>query len=119
MNLSDTEQNSASGAVVSSTANTRLTGPWLTIIRVVWWVLVIPSLGLFLASLLVSYQQMLRVCVNAVACNVSGGLPVQIQQSLASIGFSVSGFAALATIFYVITAAVWYAVGFLIFLAQV
>ena len=48
-------------------------------------------------------------------CNVSEELPVQVQQSLASNGFSVSGFAALVTIFFAITAAVWYAVGFLIF----
>ena len=115
MNQSDTERKSASGAVVSNTANTRLTGPWLTIARVVWLVLAIPSLGLFLASLLVSYQQMLRVCVDPATCNVSAELPVQMQQSLASSGFSVSGFAALVTIFFAITAAVWYAVGFLIF----
>ena len=38
-----------------------------------------------------------------------------MQQSLASIGFSAHGFAVLSSIFYVITAAVWYAVGFLIF----
>jgi hypothetical protein len=115
MNLVETEQKSTGGAVVSSTANTRLTGPWLTVTRVVWLVLVIPSLGLFLASLLVSYQQMLRVCVDPATCNGSQELPLQVQQSLASSGFSVSGFAALVTIFFAITAAVWYVVGFLIF----
>ena len=115
MNKSDKEQKSTGGAVVSSDANTRLTGPWLTITRVVWLVLVVPSLGLFLASLLVSYQQMLRVCVDPVTCNVSAELPVQVHQSLASSGFSLSGFAALVTIFFAIPAAVWYVVGFLIF----
>ena len=115
MNRSDTEGKSANGAIDSNAANTRLTGSWLTIARVVWLVLAIPSLGLFLASLLVSYQQMLKVCVDPVTCTLSGELPVQMQQSLASIGFSVSGFAALLTIFSVLTAAVWYAVGFLIF----
>ena len=87
----DTEQKSASGAVVASTANTRLTGSRLIITRTVWLVLVIPSLGLFLASLLVSYQQMQTVCVDPVMCNASGGLSVGIQQSIASIGFSVVG----------------------------
>jgi len=115
MNRSDTEQKSTSGAVDSNAANTRLTGSWLIIARVVWLVLAIPSLGLFLASLLVSYQQMLRVCFDLVTCNGSQELPVQVQQSLASSGFSVSGFAALVTIFFAITAAVWYVVGFLIF----
>ena len=58
MNLADTEGKSASGAVVSSAATTRLTGTRLIIARVVWLALAIPSLGLFIASLLVSYQQM-------------------------------------------------------------
>ncbi len=115
MNQSDTERENASGSVVTNTANTRLTGTWLIIARVVWLVLVIPSLGLFLASLFVSYQQMQTVCVDPVTCNVSEELPVQVHQSLASNGFSVSGFAALVIIFFAITAAVWYAVGFLIF----
>ncbi len=59
MNLADAEGKSASGAAVSGTG-TRLTGRWLLIARVVWLLLVIPSLGLFIAGLLVSYQQMLR-----------------------------------------------------------
>jgi hypothetical protein len=115
MNRSGTEQKSASGAIASSTANTRLTGSRLIIARAVWLALVVPSVGLFIASLLVSYQQMLKVCVDPVTCNLSGAFPVQVQQSLATIGFSVSGFAALVTIFFVITAAIWYAIGFLIF----
>jgi hypothetical protein len=115
MNLSDTEQKIASGAVVASTANTRLTGSWLIIARAVWLVLVIPSLGLFIASLLVSYQQLQTTCVDPVTCSLSGALPAQVQQSLPTIGLSVSGFAALVTIFFAITAAIWYGVGFLIF----
>ena len=115
MNQSDTEQKSASGAVVSNTANTRLTGLWLTIARVVWLVLVIPSLGLFLASLLVSYQQMQTVCVDITTCNLTGALTAKELQALTSSGFSVSEYATLVTIFFAITAAVWYAVGFLIF----
>ena len=115
MNRSDTQEMSTSRAVDSNGANTRLTGSRLIIARVVWLALVIPSLGLFLASLLVSYQQMLKVCVDPVTCTLSGELPAQMQQSLASIGFSVGEFAALNTIFFAITAATWYAVGFLIF----
>ncbi|HEY6286398.1 MAG TPA: hypothetical protein VIX20_12095 [Ktedonobacteraceae bacterium] len=115
MNRSDIEHNNASGTVDSNSANTRLTGSRLIVARTVWLVLVIPSLGLFIASLLVSYQQMLRVCVDPVTCNLSAGTPIQVQQSLATLGLSLSGFAALVTIFYVITAAIWYAVGFLIF----
>jgi len=81
--------------------DTRLSGSWLIVARAVWLVLVIPSVGLFVASLLVSD-------------NLSG-LPVQVQQALPTIGLSVSGFAALLTIFFAINAAIWYGVGFLIF----
>ena len=56
MNLAETEQKSASRAVVSSTANTRLTGSRLLIARAVWVVLVVPSLGLFVVSLPVYYS---------------------------------------------------------------
>jgi hypothetical protein len=112
MNRSDTEGKSASGAV-DSTA--RLSGSWFTIARVVWLVLVIPSLGLFVASLLVSYQQMLRVCVDPATCNLTGALTAKELQALTSSGFTVSEYATLLTIFFAITAAVWYAVGFLIF----
>jgi len=115
MNRSDTEEKSTSGAVDSTAANTRLTGSWLTIARVVWLVLVIPSLGLFLVSLLVSYQQMLRVCVDPATCNLTGALTAKGLQALTSSGFSVNEYATLLTIFFAITAAVWYAVGFLIF----
>src|SRR5260370_25248350 len=115
MNRLDTESKSASGAVVSSNANTRLSGSWLIAARAVWLALVVPSLGLFVASVLVSYQQMLKVCVDPVTCNLSGALPVGVQQSLATIGFSLTGFAALVTVFFVIIAAIWYAVGFLLF----
>ena len=115
MNQSDTEGKSGSHSTVSSTANTRLTGSWLIMARAVWLALVVPSVGLFLASLLVSYQQLQRACVDPVTCNLSGALPAQVLQALPTIGLSVSGFAALVTIFYAINAAIWYGVGFLIF----
>ena len=115
MSQLDTEQKNASLSAVPSTANTRLTGSRLIIARAVWLALVIPSLGLFVFSLLVSYQQMQRACGDPVTCNLSIGLPAQVLQSLPSIGLSVSGFAALVTIFFVITAAIWYGVGFIIF----
>src|SRR6266480_1615602 len=115
MNLLDTEGKSASGSPVSTTTNTRLSGSWLIVARIVWLALVVPSLGLFIVSLLVAYKQMQTVCVDPVTCNLSGALPPQVQQALPTIGLSLSGFAALVTIFFAITAAIWYGVGFLIF----
>src|SRR5260370_35289951 len=115
MTRSDTEQKSASEAAISNTANTRLTGSWLIIARTVWLALVIPSLGLCIASLIVSYQQMQTVCVDPVTCNLTGELPVQLLHALLTLGISASGYAALLTILNVITAAIWYGVGFIIF----
>jgi hypothetical protein len=116
MNLADTEQKSASGAVVASTANTRLSGTRLIMARAVWLVLVVPSLGLYVISLPVYYQQLQTACFIGTACGkLFGALPAQGLQTLSTIGLSASGYAALFTIFSVIIAAIWCAVGFLIF----
>lgn len=104
MSLLDAERNSASGLAFSSTANTRLSGAFLLVARAVWLVLVIPGLGFCLASFFVSYQQI-----------QSGAIPAQSLQVLSTIGLSVSEFASLNTIFNVISSAIWYAVGFIIF----
>src|SRR5579863_9907533 len=116
MNLSNTERKSAGGAVVSNNANTHLTGRWLIMARVVWLVLVVPSLGLFIVSLPAYYQQLQRACVNPVCTNIAGALSAKELQTLSTSGFSVSGgYAALFTIFFALIAAIWCAVGFLIF----
>jgi hypothetical protein len=115
MNLLDTEQKSAGGAVASDTANTRLSGSWLIIARVVWLALVVPSLGLFIANLLAYDQQLQRACVGPLLCGLTGALTARELQALPTIGFSVSGYAALFTISLAIIAAIWCAVGFLIF----
>ncbi len=115
MNVLYTEQKSAGGAVVSDTANTRLTGSWLIIARVVWLALVVPSLGLFVANLLVYDQQLQRACVGPLLCGLTGALTAKELQALSTSGFSVSGYAALLTIFVAIIVSLWCAVGFLIF----
>ena len=99
----DTEPQDASGVADTNSA-TRLSGPWLLIARTVWLVLVIPSVALFVVSLIVTYQQL-----------QSGAIPAQEQQLLSAVGLSVSGFNTLNTIFNVFTSAIWYMVGFLIF----
>jgi hypothetical protein len=104
MNLSQMQQESAGEASVSLAANTRLSGTWLIVARVVWLALVIPSVALFVVSLVVSYQQV-----------KSGSIPAQDQQLLSAVGLSVSGFNTLNTVFNVLTSAIWYGVGFLIF----
>jgi hypothetical protein len=115
MNLADTEQKSGSGSVVSNTATTRLSGSRLIIARAVWLALVVPSVGLFLASLPVYYVQIQRACVDPVTCNVAGTLTAKGLQELPALGLSVSGYAALLTIFFTIIVAIWSGIGFLIF----
>jgi hypothetical protein len=116
MNMADTEQKSASGAVVASTANTHLSGSWLIIARTVWLALVVPTLGLFVISLPGYYQQLQTACSIGTACGkLFGALPAQGLQTLSTTGLSASGYAALFTIFSVIIAAIWCAVGFIIF----
>ena len=113
MSLSHTERRSASA--VASDASTRLTGSRLIIARTVWLALVIPSIGLFVASLPVYYTQIQKACVDPVTCNIAGALTTKGLQQLPTFGLSVSGYAALLTIFFTIIAAIWCGIGFLIF----
>ena len=83
--------------------------------RAVWLALVVPSLGLFIASLLAYYQQLQRACVGPLLCSLPGALTAKVLQALSTSGFSVSGYAALLTISLAIITAIWCAVGFLIF----
>src|SRR6266699_2404697 len=115
MNVADTERKSGSGSVVSSTANTRLSGTRLIIARTVWLALVIPSMGLFVASLPVYYAQIKRACVDPVTCNLNGALTAKGLHDLSTLGLSVSAYAALLTIFFTLIVAIWSGVGFLIF----
>ena len=116
MNRSDTEHKSASRVIDSNGANTRLTGAFLFIARTVWLVIVVPSVALFFVGLAASYQQIQRACVDFIACNnVPGALTAKELQTLTSSGFSLSAYAALFTMFWVMIAAIWCGVGFLIF----
>jgi hypothetical protein len=115
MNRTSPEQMGASGSIDISTLNTRLSGSRLIIARAVWLALVIPSLGLFVASLPVFYQQIQRACVDVVTCNLTGALNAKGVQELPALGLSVSSYAALITLFYTIIVVIWSGVGFLIF----
>ena len=115
MNLSDMQRTSRSGAVRSHTATTRLSGRRLIMARAAWLVLVVPSLGLFVASLPAYYAQIQRACVDLVTCNLTGALTAKGLQELPALGLSVSGYAALLTIFFTLIVAIWSGIGLLIF----
>jgi hypothetical protein len=112
MNRSVTEHTSTSGAADSRAANTRLSGSWLIFARIMWLVLVVPSIGLFVISVPVYYQQLQSGCVDQLTCSINGALPVQ---TLHTMGLPASAYAALFTSLFVIIQAIWYAVGFLLF----
>ena len=106
MNRSDMEGKSTYGAVNSHSANTRLSGSWLLIARIVWLALVIPSLGLFVVSLPVYYQLLQTTCVDVTKCNLYAALPG-------------SGYATLVdTILFVVFPTIWCGIGLLIFLRR-
>src|SRR5947209_16959829 len=97
-------------------SSARLQGRWLIIARAVWLALVVPSVGLFVISIPVYYQQLHTACFIDTACGkLYGTLPVKGLQTLSTTGFSVSGYAAVFTIFFAIITAIWCAVGFIIF----
>jgi signal transduction histidine kinase len=115
MNQANTQQQSASGSVAPSTANTRLSGSWLVIARTLWLVLVVPSLGLFVVGLPAYYAQVQRACVDPTTCNIAFSLTAKGLRVFAALGFSISGYAAFATLFWVIIVMAWSGIGFLIF----
>ncbi len=115
MNRSDAPQKIGSGSAVSSTAKTRLSGSRLILVRAVWLALVVPSVGLFVASLPVYYAQLQRACVDPVTCNITGTLTAKGLQELLAMGLSASSYAALLTIFFTLIVAIWSGIGFLIF----
>src|SRR5260370_31769778 len=115
MNQSNTQQQSASGLVSSSTAKTRLSGSWLLLARAAWVVLVIPSLLLFVVGLPAYYAQIQRPCVDPATCNIAFALTAQGLRALAALGVSVSEYAAFLTLFWLIIVAIWSGIAFLIF----
>jgi hypothetical protein len=100
---------------MNSETSTRLSGTRLIVARAVWLALVIPSVGLFVASLPVYYSQLHRACVDLVTCNIAGSLNVKGLQQLPTLGLSVNAYAALFTIYFTIIVTIWCVVGFLIF----
>ena len=115
MNVSGTERTSSSEPVASPGGKTRLSGSPLVIARVVWLALVLPAVGLFVASLPVYYTFVQKACTGIVTCNIVGALNAKGLQELSSFGLSTSSYALLLTIFFIIQGVIWSGVGFLIF----
>src|SRR5947209_13106395 len=111
MKLSDIKPRSLTSSVVT----TRLTGSWLIVARTVWLALVLPSLSLFVAGFPLFYARLQTACVGPVMCNIVGALTARGLQALPVLGFSVSEYATIYTIFWAIIAVIWCGIGLLIF----
>src|SRR5690348_13016242 len=102
----------------SSIAKTHLSGLKLTLARITWLVLVIPSLVITTLSFPAYYQQLLKPCMDITTCNIAGATTAKGQHALAALGISVHGYAAFNTIFWATIFAIWCGIGLLIFLRR-
>jgi signal transduction histidine kinase len=115
MGQANTQQQSAGGLVATTSTQMRLSGVPLLVARAVWLALVIPSLGLTVASFPIYDQRLQRACVDPTTCNIVGALTAKGLHAMATLGISASGYAAFFTSFWAVIFVVWCGVGFLIF----
>src|SRR5690348_10559800 len=93
MNRAIMQQRASGADVASSTAKRRLSGSRLILARIVWLVLVIPSLGLTVISFPVYYAQIQKPCVDATTCNIAGAMKINDLQALVAHGVSANSYA--------------------------
>ena len=113
--MTGTEQMSSREPIVSTGGKTRLSGSRLVIARVVWLVLVLPAVGLFVASLPAYYTFVQKPCTGVLTCSITGTLNARGLQELPAFGLTTTSYATLLTIFFIIQFAIWSGIGFLIF----
>jgi hypothetical protein len=83
--------------------------------RIIWLALVVPALGLFVASLPAYDALVQRPCAETTTCNLTGALNAQGLAQLSAIGISTASYAAVLTVFFAVIVAIWSGSGFLIF----
>src|SRR5690242_4091775 len=100
MNVTGMERTGSGEPAGSTGGKTRLSGTRLIIARVVWLALVLPTVGLFVASFPVYYTFVQKACTGIVTCNIVGTLNAKGLQELSSFGLSTSSYAVLLIIFF-------------------
>lgn len=115
MNRAGTERTRAGKRVALISSRGRLSGSRLLIARIAWLALVLPAVGLFIASLPVYYTLVQKACTDVVTCNIAGALTAQGMQQLPAFGLTATSYAVLLTIFFTLIVVIWNGVGFLIF----
>jgi hypothetical protein len=113
MSRSDTEQKSASGAVVSSAAHTRLFGSRLILARVTWVAVVTLIVALFLVMLPAYYTLLQTVCTGA-TCGPTQPTP-DSAQGIQKLGLSLGAYATFTLALTVALALLCIAVSAVIF----
>ena len=91
MSRSDTEQKSASGAVVSRAANTRLSGSRLILARVTWLAVVTLIVALFI-TMLPAYSTLLQTICTGATCGPTQPTP-DSAQDIQKLGLSLGTYA--------------------------
>jgi len=95
--------------------DTHLKGRWLLLSRSVWVMLVLLTLGIFIAGLPIYYSQLQFACIGNTACYLNGALTPAGVHALHELGISPRGYAVYTIALYIIMSLVWIIVGLLIF----
>ena len=113
MSRSNTEQKSASGAVVSSTANMRLSGSRLILARIAWIAVVTLIVALFLAMLPAYYTLLQTICTGT-ACGPTQPIP-DSAQSIQKLGLSLGTYAVFTLVLTIALVFLCFAISAVIF----
>ena len=112
MNHSDASAQATLNQQKQRAVNTRLTGRWLILARVVWAIFIMITLGIFLVCLPDYFSIFQTICTGAACAN--GQLSPGAAQTLQQLGISLGQYAALNLALMLIWALVWFVVGAII-----
>ena len=113
MNQHQETSKSEVGIPSSSAVSTRLPQHWLFLARSAWALLVLLTLGVFVASLPVYFALLQTVCTVATQC-ASGQLSTHTAPVVHALGLSLTAYAAIAVSLKGVTVLVWVAVAVVI-----
>src|SRR5256885_832044 len=113
MSRSNSEQKSASGAVVSSAANMRLSGSRLILARIAWIAVVTLIVALFLAMLPAYYTLLQTICTGT-ACGPTQPIP-DSAQSIQKLGLSLGTYAVFTLVLTIALVFLCFAISAVIF----
>jgi hypothetical protein len=114
MNRTDVQSETGVRSASSSMADTRLRGGWLVLARVVWGAVVVLALGLFIASIPITFAGLHMLC-TAASCTTSGPLTPDDVRELQAVGLSMDFYATYMVVFISVFVFGYVAVGAVLF----